>query len=83
MDDLFKSMALAVAEHRGTSDAHSSGIPAGVLPPTALPPCASGSTSTDGSAGTDGSADASTDGSADSSTDGATDGAAATCLPSQ
>lgn len=44
LDGLFQSMALATAEYRGTSMAASSGIPAGVLPPTAHPPCA-----TDGS----------------------------------
>lgn len=41
MDDYFKSIALAVTEYRGTSDAHSSEIPAGVLPPTAVAPCPS------------------------------------------
>jgi hypothetical protein len=44
LDGVFQSMALATAEYRGTSMAASSGIPAGVLPPTAQPPCA-----TDGS----------------------------------
>jgi phosphatidylethanolamine-binding protein (PEBP) family uncharacterized protein len=44
LDGAFQSVALATAEYRGTSRAASSGIPAGVLPPTAQPPCA-----TDGS----------------------------------
>jgi phosphatidylethanolamine-binding protein (PEBP) family uncharacterized protein len=41
MDDYFQSIALAVAEYRGTSDAHASEIPDGVLPPTPKPPCPS------------------------------------------
>jgi phosphatidylethanolamine-binding protein (PEBP) family uncharacterized protein len=44
LDGVFKAAALATAEYRGTSNAASSGIPAGVLPPTAKPVCA-----TDGS----------------------------------
>jgi phosphatidylethanolamine-binding protein (PEBP) family uncharacterized protein len=44
LDGAFQRVALATAEYRGTSRAASSGIPAGVLPPTAQPPCA-----TDGS----------------------------------
>jgi hypothetical protein len=44
LDGVFKAAALATAEYRGTSSAASSGIPAGVLPPTAKPICA-----TDGS----------------------------------
>ena len=44
LDGVFKTMALATAEYRGTSNAASSGIPAGILPPTPKPPCA-----TDGS----------------------------------
>jgi phosphatidylethanolamine-binding protein (PEBP) family uncharacterized protein len=39
LDDSFKLVALAVAEYRGTSSAHSSGIPCGVLPPMTQPPC--------------------------------------------
>lgn len=39
LDDQFKTDALAVAEYRGTSNAHASEIPDGVLPPTATPPC--------------------------------------------
>jgi phosphatidylethanolamine-binding protein (PEBP) family uncharacterized protein len=39
MDDYFQTVALATAEYRGTSNAHSSGVPAGILPPTAMPPC--------------------------------------------
>jgi phosphatidylethanolamine-binding protein (PEBP) family uncharacterized protein len=39
MDDTFKTAALAVAEYRGTSSAHSSEVPAGVLPPMTMPPC--------------------------------------------
>ena len=45
LDDMFKRSALAVAEHRGTSSAHSSEVPAGILPPMPMPPCP-----TDGSA---------------------------------
>ena len=45
LDDTFKTSALAVAEHRGTSSAHSSEVPAGILPPMPMPPCP-----TDGSA---------------------------------
>jgi phosphatidylethanolamine-binding protein (PEBP) family uncharacterized protein len=45
LDNAFKAVALATAEYRGTSNAASSGIPAGILPPTPKPPCA-----TDGSA---------------------------------
>jgi phosphatidylethanolamine-binding protein (PEBP) family uncharacterized protein len=41
MDDYFKTIALATAEFRGTSDAASSVIPDGILPPKALPPCPS------------------------------------------
>ena len=44
MDGVFKAAALATAEYRGTSSAASTGIPAGILPPTAKPLCA-----TDGS----------------------------------
>ena len=40
LDNVFKPAALAVAEYRGTSNAHASEIPMGVLPPTAVPPCA-------------------------------------------
>jgi len=39
LDNLFKTAALATAEYRGTSSAASSGIPAGVLPPTPKPIC--------------------------------------------
>ena len=39
LDNVFKTMALATAEYRGTSNAASSGIPAGTLPPTAKPIC--------------------------------------------
>ena len=39
MDGVFKTAALATAEYRGTSSAASSGIPAGILPPTAKPLC--------------------------------------------
>ena len=39
-DDYFKGAALAVAEYRGTSNAHASEIPDGVLPPMTQPPCA-------------------------------------------
>jgi phosphatidylethanolamine-binding protein (PEBP) family uncharacterized protein len=45
LDNVFKANAVATAEYRGTSNAASTGIPAGTLPPTAKPPCA-----TDGSA---------------------------------
>jgi len=48
MDDYFKTVALAVAEYRGTSSAHSSGIPCGVLPPMTHPPCPSTGTPPDG-----------------------------------
>lgn len=39
MDDYFQSIALGVAEYRGTSDAHASVIPDGVLPPMPKLPC--------------------------------------------
>jgi phosphatidylethanolamine-binding protein (PEBP) family uncharacterized protein len=39
LDEQFRANALAVAEYRGTSNAHSSGIPDGVLPPMTHPPC--------------------------------------------
>ena len=39
LDALFQQNALATAEYRGTSSAASSGIPAGVLPPTDVAPC--------------------------------------------
>jgi phosphatidylethanolamine-binding protein (PEBP) family uncharacterized protein len=39
MDDSFKAVALAVAEYRGTSSAHASVVPCGVLPPMTQPPC--------------------------------------------
>lgn len=39
MDNAFKAAALAITEYRGTSSAHASEIPAGVLPPVAKPPC--------------------------------------------
>jgi len=39
LDALFQKNALATAEYRGTSSAASSGIPAGVLPPTDVAPC--------------------------------------------
>ncbi len=42
LDNVFKPAALAVAEYRGTSNAHASEIPAGVLPPTAVPPVREG-----------------------------------------
>jgi phosphatidylethanolamine-binding protein (PEBP) family uncharacterized protein len=48
LDDAFKAVALAVAEYRGTSDAQSSEIPDGVLPPTATPPCPSDGTPLEG-----------------------------------
>jgi hypothetical protein len=41
MDNYFQSIALAAVEYRGTSNAHASEIPDGVLPPTAKPPCPS------------------------------------------
>lgn len=48
LDDSFKGVALAVAEYRGTSDAHSSGVPCGVLPPMTHPPCPTTGTAPDG-----------------------------------
>ena len=39
LDNVFKNMALATAEYRGTSNAASSGIPAGTLPPMPKPIC--------------------------------------------
>jgi phosphatidylethanolamine-binding protein (PEBP) family uncharacterized protein len=48
LDDSFKAVALAVAEYRGTSSAHSSGIPCGVLPPMTHPPCPTTGTPPDG-----------------------------------
>ena len=48
LDDSFKAVALAVAEYRGTSSAHSSGVPCGVLPPMTHPPCPSTGTPPDG-----------------------------------
>jgi len=48
MDDSFKGVALAVAEYRGTSSAHASEIPAGVLPPMPSPPCPSEGTQPEG-----------------------------------
>ena len=51
LDNVFKPAALAVAEYRGTSNAHASEIPAGVLPPTAKPPCASATGGAGGAGG--------------------------------
>lgn len=41
LDGLFQQNALATAEHRGTSSAASTGIPAGTLPPKDAAPCPS------------------------------------------
>lgn len=44
MDDYFKSIALAVTEYRGTSDAHANELDPGLFPSTAQPPCPTGVT---------------------------------------
>lgn len=41
MDDYFKSIALAVTEYRGTSDAQANELDPGLFPPTAVAPCPS------------------------------------------
>ena len=64
LDNVFKPAALAVAEYRGTSNAHSSEVPAGVLPPTAKPPCASASGGAGGTGGASGGAGGATGGAA-------------------
>jgi phosphatidylethanolamine-binding protein (PEBP) family uncharacterized protein len=42
MDDYFKTIALAVTEYRGTSDAHADELDPALFPPTAAPPCPTG-----------------------------------------
>jgi len=48
LDNAFKAAALAIAEYRGTSNAHANEIPDGVLPPTATPPCPTDGSPLDG-----------------------------------
>jgi phosphatidylethanolamine-binding protein (PEBP) family uncharacterized protein len=86
LDNVFKPAALAVAEYRGTSNAHASEIPAGVLPPTAVPPCARATGGAGGAGGGAGGAAGGAGGAAGGTAGaaggaGGAGGSAPTCLP--